>query len=989
VFRAPRIRFTAILLLVANCLLLAPGVALSATDLENAEQLYRQQGPEAALAEFETLEKRYREFDDAQNLGRAIRFVGEIHWRLGDYPQAAERLEEALALARASHDRLLEGKVLNVLGLLNWDLGAFEEAREFFRQGSEIADAMGDKRLAGAILNNLSLVDDEQGDYLTSLSQYQRVLEYYEAADFPRGRGDTLGNIGGVKLLLGRYAEALDYYRQALAVSESLDSTIAKSQDHGNIGLSLLGLGRVDEAMDQLQQAISLADGAGMEQDRAFWLRASGNANLRFGRYDLGLQQFQAALEIYERIGSGTERVEALNDMGSLHQSLGDPAGAESYYQQAMDLARDIGLARGVTLNQVALGDVQRYQGNTERASALYGEAAQRAAESGEMSLWISALLRQSQLDLTMQHTGSASELAIQAQSLATETGSPVLLAQALVTLADAKRQDPAQINAALAGYTRALEILDKSPDADLAWRAHYGKGLALDAAGQRGEAISALYAAIEIIENVRDQLLQDRFRAGYIQDKYQVYVDLVRLQLEAGQNEEAFNTAERLRSRSYRELLDHVTPPKLETADTLQEYQLRERIETLRKALVEEQRLERPLQRQAAIGVYSGELLAAEQAYQDFLDDRRQTRRGGPGQAAPTYAEVAALLEDDEALLEYVVGEDNLVVFALTRKHLTARSIPLRRVDLQSKVELLRDLVHRPDDRRWEKPAGSIADKLLAPVLGVSQFEDIQHIYIVAHGVLNYLPFALLPAGSDGSHRMVDLYTLDYLPTSAALAGPAQTANAQPSVLALAPGRSRLKYSAREVRAVDALFAPQSRALIGKSATETAFKQEASKFRVLHLATHGFFNKFNPLLSGLELEPDADNNGELELYEIFGLQLQADLVTLSACRTALGSGHYAEIPSGDDFVSLTRAFLYAGSKSVLATLWEVDDASTAEFMKDFYAGLKNATARRSRSQALADAQRALIAGGKYSHPFYWAPFVLVGDTARSSITQS
>ena len=104
----------------------------------------------------------------------------------------------------------------------------------------------------------------------------------------------------------------------------------------------------------------------------------------------------------------------------------------------------------------------------------------------------------------------------------------------------------------------------------------------------------------------------------------------------------------------------------------------------------------------------------------------------------------------------------------------------------------------------------------------------------------------------------------------------------------------------------------------------------------MLHLATHGLFNKVNPLLSGLELEADAENDGLLQVHEVLGLRLNADLVTLSACETGLGSGYFAEVPAGDDFVGMTRAFLAAGSASVVATLWDVDDQASGTLMKRF-----------------------------------------------------
>ena len=169
-----------ILLLLALVLLIAvqqevqSGTEKALQQLKATEQVYRQQGPEAALPGFEQLRLAFQQSDDTGSEGTAIRFIGEIHWRLGDFEKADQFLQTALTMKRENGDRLQEGKTLNVLGLLSWDLGDYDAAKDYFRQGTAIAQDLGDNKLAGAILNNLSLVHDELGDYLVSLEQYQK-----------------------------------------------------------------------------------------------------------------------------------------------------------------------------------------------------------------------------------------------------------------------------------------------------------------------------------------------------------------------------------------------------------------------------------------------------------------------------------------------------------------------------------------------------------------------------------------------------------------------------------------------------------------------------------------------------------------------------------------------------------------------------------------------------------------------------------------------
>ncbi len=803
-----------------------PGMTTAETQqrLAEAEQLYRRDGPESALPVFEDLAKSFRLSGDKPAEAAATGYIGEIYWRLGDYQQAGDYLERALAMKRDAGDRLQQGKTLNVLGLLRWDQGEFEQAQAYFQEGSAIAEEMGDRRLAGAILNNLSLVHDELGDYYVSLEQYRRVLDLYQDVDFPRGEGDTLGNIGGVYLLLGRYQEALDYYQRALAISEQLDSAISMSQDHGNIALCYLGLGEADTALGHLDQAITLAVQAGMQQDEAYWLRSRGNARILMGRYDLALEDHRAALAIYMQIEGKTEWIEALQDMGQLYLLLGDTLNAESHFRQAMELARDIGLSRAITGNLLMLGDLQHRQGELEAAAALYTEGVQRAKESGEMAAWSLGLLRLSAVYRDQQRFAEAMEEANRGLEIARETGAPGLIGQAIYAQAELNRLQ-ARLDPALAGFDQALAVLKTAPDPELEWQVHYGKGLALANSGDKEAAITSLQAAVSLIEGVRDHLREERFRAGYVQDKYQVYIDLVRLQLESGKQGDAFSTAERLRSRSYLDLVDSGLPPDSGGEQQSLEFAMKARIRALRNALAEENNRDRPEQRQLAINVFSQELLAAEQQYQAFLDNRRRSGEARKHAEVPTYREVGASLAKDEALIEYVVGSESLMLFVLTRDALITSTIPIRREVLENKVELVRNLISRQDDERWRKPAASLATFLIEPVMAGGRMEGIQRLYLVPHGSLNFLPFALLPSqGVEDSHRLIEDFTLAYLPTAAALLRENPGSENTSSMLALAPAAGNLQFTAEEARAINTLFQPDSRALVGKAATESSF---------------------------------------------------------------------------------------------------------------------------------------------------------------------
>ncbi|MBW8838583.1 MAG: CHAT domain-containing protein, partial [Gemmatimonadetes bacterium] len=202
---------------------------------------------------------------------------------------------------------------------------------------------------------------------------------------------------------------------------------------------------------------------------------------------------------------------------------------------------------------------------------------------------------------------------------------------------------------------------------------------------------------------------------------------------------------------------------------------------------------------------------------------------------------------------------------------------------------------------------------------------------------------------------------------------------------LVLAPKPDALPASRREVAAIQRRVGADARVLIAGEATEEAFRRDAPTRRVLHLATYGILNKRNPLFSFVALAAGGAQDGRLEVHEVFGMQLAADLVVLSACETGVGSGALNDVPPGDDWVSLTRAFLHAGAAQVVATLWPVDDRSTASLMEQFYDGYSSG---RGAAYALARAQRQLLMSSATAHPFYWAGFVVAGGARANTGTR-
>jgi CHAT domain-containing protein/Tfp pilus assembly protein PilF len=944
--------------------------------LARGRQLYSEEGPAAALPLYEQALALYRQASDRLGEAITIGYIGNCHKRQGDYDRALENLRRALVMKRELGDRLEEGKTLSHLGLVFWEQAAYPAAIGHFELAIDIGREIGHAQLEGSAINNLSLVYDELGDYERSLEQYQRALELYREIDFPRGESDTLGNIGGVYLMLGRYREAMGYYLQALALSEEMESKPSMSLDLGNLALCHLGLGEIPEALAKLDRAMALAVEAGLEKDRADWLKGKGTVLLEIGRYGEGMELVQEALEIYEGGSLDRELLEALAELGGLHLLLGDAQTAEGYFQRSLALSREIGHARGVLTNLFALGDLEWYRQRYDLAASHYMQATAGADEAGDIGGLTIGRLQLAFTYRDQERLDDARREAALGLELAESQGVRLQVAEAHFALGDIERLAGAP-EAAIVQFDRGERLVAELGEPEIAWRLAHGRGRSLEALGRQRQAVEAYQRAVSLIETVRGRLRQDRFRAGYIEDKHQVYTDLARVLLRLGRQAEAFYYSEKLRARAYLDLLSRGRTPRPTGEQLRRELELRQRVRRLEAELELEEAEPASGQRRQALAVFSSQLAEAEREYDTFLSDLHQVdpRLAETWSlAVPAEEVVRRALPEGAVLIEFLVADDEVLVFAMDRQRLRSFTVPLTRQELKVRVELLRDLVLRPSDTRWTGPATSLGELLIEPLRSRGMLRSASRLFLVPHDVLHYLPFAALPTGRP-ARPLVEGHEIVYLPSAANLVYAGGENGPRDGLLAMAPARARLRFAAEEARSVVEVFPENHQLLVGETATEGAFKSVAGEFGKLHLATHSTWNRMNPLLSRLELEPSDGEDGHLEVHEILGLDLAADLVTLSACETALGSSHFAQIPAGDDFVGLTRAFLHAGGGAVLASLWEVDDRSTLELMRDVYSRLID----EDPSAALAGAQRALLADDRLAHPYHWAAFVLVG----------
>jgi CHAT domain-containing protein/Tfp pilus assembly protein PilF len=942
--------------------------------LAKAKQLYTQEGPKAALPEFEEALKMFRASKDRHGVAVVLGYIANCYRKLENLDNALEFAQQALHMKEELGDREEIGKTHNQLGLIHWERADYPAAIQHLQQAIEIASSVQDRQLEGSARNNLGLVFDERGEYKQSLEQYQHALELHRSTHFERGEGDTLGNIGGVYLLLGKFREALPYYQQALAISERLGLKPASSDDLGNIALCLAGTGDADGALKGFDRALEVAHDTGLPKEEADWHKGKGTTLVGLGRFEAALREYAAAEQVYEHAGLKRELVEALADTGYVYELLGDANAAEARFQHALQLAREIGNGSGERASLIALGDLERRRKRYDSADAYFKQALEKARAVGEHGTIISALLREALNNLDRKSYESALQNASEASQSVEGSGNRPDMALARYVLGEVRRSQ-GQLQQAIEEYSTAQTIQEQLRDPELGWRILYGRGQTLEAQAKSDDAINAYKQAIRIIEETRSGIAEERYKAGYIEDRYQVYVALVELLLKLHKLGDALFYSEKLRARAYFDQIGSAAPAVDDPSAQQRIRELSEQIRTLRRALQKEYSSPQNERRAQALELFSSELAQAERDYETLLDDSRVSVAGSSSRATksvPSTAEIQHYLPRNAALIEYVVGKQTVSILLVTPTSVIGIPVQISSENLSSRTELLRDLITEKSPE-WIDPARALRKLLVDPLQTAGYLAQAREVLIVPDGVLNYVPFAALPAKT---HRFFgDEFTIAYLPAAAALVRESKTSGGR-KLLAMAPSDAHLPNAPTEVRGIGEIFGPASRVVVGKGATKTLFMEIAGQYDYLHLATHGSLNRNAPSLSALELEPDKESDGRLELHEIAGMKLHARLITLSACETGLGQGYFTETPGGDEFVGLTRAFLGAGGHNVLASLWAVNDESTRELMLKFYRHLLAGNG----AEALAKSQQELRRGdARYRHPYYWAAFVMSG----------
>ncbi len=840
-----------------------------------------------------------------------------------------------------------------------------------------------DPTLAGDLRYYVGQACYKLAKYPEAIEHWQRALESERATHDRSGEARTLRALAQLDKNQGRYAEGIALGEQAAAIYAELGDT-------RNAGLAWIVLGAIHDSVGDYQLALqsyehaTAAFGTERSANRANALYQIGITYKNLGQYSEALRHYSEALDIYRQLNDLGNQAVVLGNTGVLYGTMGDDERGIEYNQAALTLARKVKDRRGETIGLLNLADSYWRLGNRERAVQALEEDLALARSIGARTETALALKNLGDIHSVAGDFDRAREYYDEALRIQRDMGERRTEESTLIALSDLALREH-HVDEAMNLARDALTIAHDSGRAEYEWNARRSLAAAIAAGGHAEDAISELKASARIINDLRANVEADTSKIAFVDQRREVFEDLASLLVAAGRSDEALETAEAGRARALADLLTQ--------RQVVGKPRDREPLRAVRVAAAE--------LRNAAAAPATTEAAASDAANRRALSgavrkwDSSLAALGNESQEltslltaeTPRAAAIASTTARlHAALVEYVVTGSRLLILVVEPDgaiHSTSVDVSRSHVE-----ELTRTVRESLEPRDGAAPAAMASiraplrelDRLLiAPVAQWLPVSWKTTVIIVPHGPLALLPFAAI---EDAAGRtLIERHVLAFAPAASVYAFTQQkrrsAATKTRGALIIADptppsdsGIARLPGAREEGRRIAGrLTGGPVRLLMGNQATEAAVKREAGGYAVLHFATHGLVAPERPLASSIVLSADDKEDGYLRVDEIFGLDLSANLVVLSGCSSGLGR------LTGDGIVGLTRAFLYAGTPTVVVSQWNVSDRTTAVLMDRFYAELA-----RGRSKAEALRAAALATRRLFPHPSLWAAFELVGE---------
>ena len=870
----------------------------------------------------------------------ALRAKANVLYVKGEHAAAADHHQQAAALFEAAGEANQVARTLSssmqpllLMGEYNRALAAAERARRIFT-------AEGDSWRLARLDINLGNVYYRQDRFEEALASYERAYQGLPAEKDPEGIAAVLSNMATCYISLNKFPNALASYARARQFCEEHGMPLLVTQADYNIAY-------------------------------LHYLR---------GEYSRAIEMLRATRVNANKIGDAYHQALCNLDLSELYLELNLSAEAAELSQQGYEGFRKLGMGYEAAKSLAFSAMAAAQQGHAFEGLKLYSESREIFVKEKNRA-WPSlidlyralAFFEEGRYFEARRYCAQALE-----SFLSLHWKKKAVMAQLLLARTAMRTGETDQ---AFQNATAALDKVLELESPVLTYETHLLLGNLYSARADREQAYTSYQSARHALETLRGNLRGEELKVSFIKNRLEVYENLVELCLARSSDpdaaEEAFTYVEQAKSRSLMDLFARPAPAF--TEKTPGQSELVRSIQDLREELnwyynlIEREQLQPEQQSPDRIAALEKKAQRHEKELVRILHDATDADAAQAGLQKPSHVPIAtirAAIPEDSLLIEYfqvrdrillcLLGPETLEIVPVTLAPRIAGLLRLLQFQL-SKFRLgpqYLETVHDSLLQTTQAHLKELYDELIAPLAPKLQ---AKHLIFVPHGLLHYVPFHAL---FDGAQHLIDSHTVSYSP-SASIYALCQTRTANSSGPSLVFGIPDPQAPAilDEVQALTGVL-DHAELFLGQNATVNVLREKGPTSRLIHIATHGRFRQDNPMFSAIRM-----GDSFLSLFDLYQLRLPVELITLSGCSTGLNV-----VAAGDELIGLARGLLHAGAQSLVLSLWDVHDTSTAEFMTAFYRRLGNG---ESKAEALRSAMLELRAS--YPHCYQWAPFILVG----------
>ena len=889
----------------------------------------------------------------------------------------AQRLAElATTIAEITDNKLVLAKSLRARANALYALDQHAAAVEMHKQAAALFEAEGaEEELARTLSGSIQP--------LLLLGHYDQALA---AADRARGlfvkQANTLRlarldiNIGNIYHRQDRFAEALICYERAYNELVVHDDAEGMAAVMSNLPLCYMNLNEFPRALEMYQKARQHCEQKGMPI-----LVAYADYNIAYlyflrGEYGRAIQMLREAAESGKKANDAYQIALCSLDLSEIYIEVNLIPEASQLAREANIHFQQLGFGYEAAKALVFAAVAASRQGQAFEGIKLFSTAKELFIRDNN-HVWPSLIdLYQALVLFNEGRLFEARQLCVAARDFFGPSAmrSKAVLAELLLVRIALRMNDAATARRHSEG---ALQQVQKMESPMLTYQAEFLMGEVERATGNSDIAYESYRRAREALETLRGSLRGEELKIAFFQNKLEVYENLVELSLTAARLEEAFEYVELAKSRS---LTDRLMQPVHVSSDAdAGQSDLVRSIRNLREELnwyynlIEREQLKPEERSPERIQKLEQQARAHEDDLMRALHEATLNEASQAGVQIPnavSLEKIRSLLPADTALVEYFRIQDRDIACVLSRDDLQVRQVTVEsrvKKTLQlfqfqlARFRLDPQYVAGSRELMLESTQGhlkTLYQELIAPIVDLL---EAKHLVFAPHGLLHHIPFHAL---FDGEAYLTNKFSITYAPSASVYALCCEkTVNVSGGSLVLGVADNQAPLILEEVKALSTILA-NAKMFVGEAASEAVLRSLGPTSRIIHIATHGYFRQDNPMFSSIRL-----GDSYLSLYDLDHFRLPAELVVLSGCATGRNT-----VAPGDELMGLVRGLLQAGAQSLMLSLWDVHDASTRDFMIAFYSRLAQGWTKPLAVQAaMAEIRKS------YSHPYYWAPFVLIG----------